>query len=55
MKIKVIIFISCCKLIQIHPLALIHPERVLSKVTTDKINKLTAGYENKSDYFHILL
>ncbi len=37
--------------IQIHPLALIHPERVLSKITTDKINKLTAGYENKSDYF----
>ncbi len=37
--------------IQIHPLALIHPERVKSEITIDKINKLTAGYENKSDYF----
>ncbi|NOZ84368.1 MAG: phosphoenolpyruvate synthase [Epsilonproteobacteria bacterium] len=37
--------------IQIHPLALIHPERVKSQVTLDKINSLTAGYENKADYF----
>ncbi len=37
--------------IQIHPLALIHPEKVKSKVTLEKINSLTAGYENKADYF----
>jgi len=37
--------------IQIHPLALIHPEKVKSKITLEKINSLTAGYENKADYF----
>ena len=37
--------------IKIHPMALIHPERVTDKREREEINSLTFGYENKRDYF----
>ena len=37
--------------IKIHPMALIHPERVTNKREREEINSLTFGYENKGDYF----
>ena len=41
--------------IKIHPMALIHPERVSNKKERRLIKALTKGYENKSDYFVALL
>ena len=37
--------------IQIHPMALVHPERISEKGVREKIEALTFGYENKVDYF----
>lgn len=37
--------------IQIHPMALVHPERVDDEVVKNKIEQLTFGYANKEDYF----
>ena len=37
--------------IKIHPMALVHPERVTDETVKKKINELTIGYENKEDYF----
>jgi pyruvate,water dikinase len=37
--------------IQIHPMALVHPERVDDEVIKNKIEQLTFGYANKEDYF----
>lgn len=37
--------------IQIHPMALVHPEKVTDTKTADKIAKLTAGYADKKQYF----
>lgn len=37
--------------IKIHPLALLHFDRVKDKKDRKKIEELTAGYENKADYF----
>jgi len=37
--------------IKIHPMALVHPERVTDEAVKKKINELTFGYENKEDYF----
>ncbi|MFO7885822.1 MAG: phosphoenolpyruvate synthase [Desulfobacteraceae bacterium] len=37
--------------IKIHPMALIHPEKVEDKGEVAEIEKLTFGYENKTDYF----
>jgi len=37
--------------IKIHPMALIHPERVTNERESEEINHLTFGYENKGDYF----
>jgi pyruvate,water dikinase len=37
--------------IKIHPMALVHPERVEDEATRKKIDELTYGYENKKDYF----
>ncbi len=37
--------------IKIHPMALVHPERILDEAVKKKINKLTAGYKNKEEYF----
>jgi len=37
--------------IKIHPMALIHPERVKDEATKEKIDELTFGYRNKEDYF----
>lgn len=37
--------------IKIHPMALIHPERVADKGIRKKIEELTYGYESKGDYF----
>ncbi len=41
--------------IKIHPMALVHPEKVTSKKEQRLIEKLTAGYPNKTDYFVALL
>lgn len=38
-------------MIQIHPMALIHPEKVRDKDTLAKIKKLTYGYADYEDYF----
>jgi pyruvate,water dikinase len=38
-------------IIKIHPLALLHPERVASSKTRKQIDTLTAGWEDKSQYF----
>lgn len=37
--------------IKIHPMALIHPEKIQDKRELVEINNLTFGYENKADYF----
>jgi len=37
--------------IKIHPMALIHPERVKNERESEEINHLTFGYEHKEDYF----
>jgi pyruvate,water dikinase len=37
--------------IQIHPMALVHPERVDDELVKNKIEQLTFGYANKEDYF----
>ncbi len=37
--------------IKIHPMALVHPERVLDEAVKNRINELTSGHENKEDYF----
>jgi len=37
--------------IKIHPMALVHPERVTSERERKEINHLTFGYANKKDYF----
>jgi pyruvate,water dikinase len=37
--------------IKIHPMALIHPERVTDEAVQAKVAELTFGYENKEDYF----
>ena len=41
--------------IKIHPMALVHPEKVTNKKEKRLIESLTKGYENKSDYFVALL
>ena len=37
--------------IKIHPMALIHPERVLDKTVLQKINELTTVYSDKKQFF----
>ncbi len=37
--------------IKIHPMALIHPERVTDRAVRRKIEELTFGYDDKADYF----
>jgi pyruvate,water dikinase len=37
--------------IKIHPMALIHPEKVEDRGETDEIEKLTFGYDSKTEYF----
>ena len=37
--------------IKVHPMALIHPERVDDENVLVEIEKLTTGYKNKEDYF----
>ncbi len=37
--------------IKIHPMALVHPERITDGNVKEKIDALTFGYENKKDYF----
>ena len=37
--------------IKIHPMALIHPEKIDDKRETAEIDRLTFGYENKTEYF----
>ena len=37
--------------IQIHPMALLHPERVADRAARAKIAELTAGYASGADYF----
>jgi pyruvate,water dikinase len=37
--------------IKIHPMALVHPERVEDKAVRKKIDELTYGYADKTDYF----
>ncbi len=37
--------------IKIHPMALVHPERVTDATVRNTIDELTSGYENKEDYF----
>ncbi|MBI2743295.1 MAG: phosphoenolpyruvate synthase [Chlamydiales bacterium] len=38
-------------IIKIHPMALVHPERVKDAKTRKTIEKLTAGYKDKKQYF----
>jgi pyruvate,water dikinase len=38
-------------IIQVHPMALVHPERVQDKDETRSIKQLTAGYKKGTDYF----
>ena len=38
-------------IIQIHPMALVHYEHLKDTETREKIDKLTMGYPNKTDYF----
>lgn len=42
-------------MIKIHPMALIHPEKVTNKKEMRLIETLTKGYDTKSDYFVALL
>ncbi|MFO7740338.1 MAG: phosphoenolpyruvate synthase, partial [Desulfatiglandaceae bacterium] len=37
--------------IKVHPMALVHPEKVLDPEVRKRINELTSGYENNSSYF----
>lgn len=37
--------------VRVHPMALLHPERVTEPADRAEIESLTAGYENKPDYF----
>jgi len=37
--------------IKIHPMALVHPERITDEAVKQRIEELTFGYENKEDYF----
>jgi pyruvate,water dikinase len=37
--------------IKVHPMALVHPERVTDAAVKREIDQLTAGYENKESYF----
>ncbi len=37
--------------IKIHPMALVHPEKVSDAAALNEINELTSGYANKVDYF----
>ena len=37
--------------IQVHPMALVHPEKVTDAAVMEKINHLTYGYEHKEEYF----
>jgi len=37
--------------IRIHPMALIHPERIADEAVKNEINDLTYGYEDKKEYF----
>ena len=37
--------------IRIHPMALIHPERIADEAVRNEINDLTYGYEDKKEYF----
>jgi pyruvate,water dikinase len=37
--------------IQIHPMALVSPEKVVNKKDKEKIEQLTHGYKNKKDFF----
>ena len=37
--------------IKIHPMALIHPERIADEAVKNEINDLTYGYEDKKEYF----
>jgi pyruvate,water dikinase len=37
--------------IRIHPMALVHLERVTDEAVKAKINRITSGYENKEEYF----
>jgi pyruvate, water dikinase len=37
--------------IQIHPMALVHPDRVQDKTAHDRIEQLTRGFEDKTEYF----
>ena len=37
--------------IKVHPMALIHPDKVEDRSEFEEIEKLTAGYENKEEYF----
>ena len=39
---------SCIK---VHPMALIHPERIPDNSVRKEIDNLTFGYKNKEDYF----
>lgn len=37
--------------IQVHPMALVHPDKVTDGDVLKKIEEITFGYENKNDYF----
>ncbi|KAJ6261626.1 hypothetical protein Dda_4296 [Drechslerella dactyloides] len=37
--------------IQVHPMALVHFEKITDQATKDTITKLTTGYQHKPDYF----
>jgi pyruvate,water dikinase len=37
--------------IKVHPMALVHLERVTDEAVKAKINRFTSGYENKEEYF----
>ncbi|HZD42748.1 MAG TPA: phosphoenolpyruvate synthase, partial [Methanomicrobiales archaeon] len=37
--------------IKIHPMALVHPERILDETVREAIDDLTYGYQNREDYF----
>ena len=37
--------------IRVHPMALVHPERIADEAVKNQINDLTYGYEDKKEYF----
>jgi pyruvate,water dikinase len=37
--------------IKVHPMALVHPERITDEAVKKNINELTFGYKNKENYF----